>query len=59
MFDIGLPTSDDYYTVGGLILNTCHSIPTVGQTINVPPNFQFRFLKAVSNKITLVRLDVR
>ena len=59
MFDIGLPTSDDYYTVGGLILNTCHSIPTVGQTINVPPNFQFRILKAVSNKITLVRLDVR
>lgn len=59
MFDIGLPTSDDYYTVGGLILNTCHSIPTVGQTINVSPNFQFRILKAVSNKITLVRLDVR
>lgn len=59
LFDIGLPTSDDYYTIGGLILNTCHSIPAVGQTINVAPNFQFRILKAVSNKITLVRLDIR
>ena len=59
MFGLGLPIDDDYYTIGGLILKACHNIPSVGQTVTVPPNFQFKILKAVSNKITLVRLDIR
>lgn len=56
MFGLQLPLSDDYHTIGGLILSYYHSIPAIHQTITVPGGFEFKILKADRNKINLVML---
>lgn len=58
MFGLQLPLSDDYHTIGGLILSYYHSIPAIHQTITLPGGFEFRILKADRNKINLVILKV-
>ena len=58
LFDIELPVSDEYHTVGGLILQHYHSIPQPGDTIIVPENFEFTILKAAPGKIIQVRLHI-
>lgn len=56
-FDIGLPESDEYMTVGGFILNKYQSFPKVNEIIKID-KFSFRIIKVTSNKIELVKLKI-
>lgn len=56
-FGLDLPESDDYLTVGGLILNRYQSFPKLHEVISID-NYQFKIIKAVATKIELVRLKV-
>ena len=56
-FDLHLPESDDYVTIGGLILNAYQSFPKLNEVIKVGV-FQFRIIKMSATKIELVRLKV-
>lgn len=56
-FGLGLPESDDYLTVGGLILNRYQSFPKLHEVVEVD-NYQFKIIKVAATKIELVRLKV-
>lgn len=56
-FGLDLPESDDYLTVGGLILNRYQSFPKLHEVITVG-NYQFKIIKVTATKIELVRLKV-
>lgn len=56
-FGLHLPESDDYLTVGGLILNQYQSFPKLHEVIAVG-NYQFKIIKVTATKIELVRLKV-
>lgn len=56
-FGIGLPESDEYMTVGGLILHEYQSFPKLNEVI-VIGRFEFRILKSTMTKIELVKLKV-
>lgn len=56
-FGLDLPESDDYLTVGGLILNRYQSFPKLNEVIPID-NYQFKIIKAMATKIELVRLKV-
>ena len=58
LFGLQLPLSDDYHTIGGLILYYYHSIPAIHENILLPGGLEFRILKADRNKINLVMLKV-
>lgn len=57
MFNLDLPESENYMTVGGLILNEYQSFPKLHEVITIK-HFQFRILKVTSTKIELVKLKV-
>lgn len=57
MFDLDLPESDDYLTIGGLILHFYQSLPKLHEIITIE-KFQFKTLKVTTNKIELVRLNI-
>lgn len=57
LFDLELPESDDYMTVGGLILNAYQSFPKLHEVVKID-NFEFKILKNTMTKIELVRLKV-
>lgn len=56
-FGFDLPESDDYLTVGGLILNQYQSFPKLHELIRVG-RYQFKIIKVTVTKIELVRLKV-
>lgn len=56
-FGLELPESDDYLTVGGLILNQYQSFPKLHELVLVG-KYQFKIIKATPTKIELVRLKV-
>ena len=56
-FGLDLPESDDYLTVGGLILNRYQSFPKLHEVIAVD-KYQFKIIKVTATKIELVRLKV-
>ncbi len=56
-FDLDLPESDDYMTLGGLILHEYQSFPKLNEIIKIPP-FEFKIIKNTATKIELVRLKV-
>ena len=56
-FDLDLPESDDYLTVGGLILNQYQSFPKLHELVSVG-KYQFKIIKVAATKIELVRLKV-
>lgn len=56
-FGLDLPESDDYLTVGGLILNRYQSFPKLHEVIEVD-RYQFKIIKVTATKIELVRLKV-
>lgn len=56
-FGLDLPESDDYLTVGGLILNRYQSFPKLHEVISID-NYQFKIIKTMATKIELVRLKV-
>lgn len=57
IFDISLPESDDYMTIGGLILNYYQSFPKLNEIVTVG-QYEFKILKKTNTKIELVRLKV-
>ena len=57
LFDLELPESDEYQTVGGLILHHHQSIPKAHEIITLN-KFQFRMIKVTATKIELVKLKV-
>ena len=57
MFSLELPESDEYQTIGGLILHEYQSFPKAHEIITLG-KFQFRILKVTATKIELVKLKV-
>ena len=57
MFSLELPESDEYMTVGGLILHEYQSFPKLNEVIRIK-SFEFKILKNTATKIELVRLKV-
>lgn len=56
--DIELPESDDYKTVGGLILDRYQSFPKLNEIITVDNKFEFKIIKNTKTKIELVKLRI-
>ena len=56
-FGLNLPESDDYLTIGGLILNINQGFPKLNEIVSIAC-FHFRVIKMTSTKIELVRLKV-
>ena len=56
-FNLELPESDEYLTIGGLILNRYQSFPKLHEVIAVD-EYQFKIIKVTATKIELVRLKV-
>ena len=56
-FDLALPESDDYMTIGGLILNHYQSFPKLHEEVTIG-KFLFKIVKVTATKIELVRLKV-
>ncbi|KAA6351570.1 Hemolysin C [termite gut metagenome] len=56
-FGLNLPESEDYMTIGGLILNYNQSFPKLYESIQIE-NYQFKIIKTTATKIELVRLKV-
>lgn len=57
MFDLDLPESDEYMTVGGLILHEYQSFPKLNEVVKIG-NFEFKIMKNTMTKIELVRLKI-
>ena len=57
MFTLELPESDEYQTVGGLILHEYQSFPKLNEVVKIG-NFEFKIVKNTATKIELVRLKV-
>ena len=57
LFQLDLPESDDYMTLGGLILHFYQSFPKLNEVVRVG-RFEFKIVKNTATKIELVRLKV-
>ena len=57
LFDLDLPESDDYMTVGGYILHEYQSFPKLNEVIIIG-RYEFRIIKSTMTKIELVKLKV-
>jgi len=57
MFDLDLPESDEYMTVGGLILHEYQSFPKLNEVVEIG-QWEFKIVKNTATKIELVRLKV-
>ncbi len=57
LFDLELPESDDYMTIGGLILHEYQSFPKLNEVVTIG-RFEFKIIKNTMTKIELVRLKV-
>lgn len=55
---IDLPESDDYMTVGGLILDRYQSFPKLNEVVVVDEKFEFKIIKSTKTKIELVKLHI-
>ncbi|SFS34461.1 Hemolysin, contains CBS domains [Zhouia amylolytica] len=56
-YKLELPESENYDTIGGLIVNQIGEIPEKGEKIKID-NFQFKVLQATNTKIELLHLKV-
>ena len=57
MFGLELPESDEYKTIGGLILHEYQSFPKLNEVIKAG-RYEFKILKSTMTKIELVKLHV-
>ena len=57
MFDLELPESDEYMTLGGLILHEYQSFPKLNEIVKID-KFEFKIIKSTMTKIELVRLKI-
>lgn len=56
-FDLDLPESDQYLTIGGLILHKYQSFPKLNEIVKFD-KFEFKIMQKTTTKIVLVRLKV-
>lgn len=56
-FGIDLPESDEYMTIGGLILHEYQSFPKLNEVVKIG-KWEFKIVKNTATKIELVRLKV-
>ena len=57
LFDLGLEESDEYKTLGGLILHEYQSFPKLNEVVKIG-NMEFKIIKNTMTKIELVMLKV-
>ena len=57
LFDLELPESDEYMTLGGLILHEYQSFPKLNEVVKIG-HLEFKIIKNTQTKIELVRLKV-
>lgn len=57
LFGLELPESDDYLTIGGLILHRVQRFPKLNEVVSFD-NLEFKIVKNTSTKIELVRLRI-
>ena len=57
MFGLELPESDEYMTIGGLILHEYESFPKINEVVKTE-KYEFKIIKNTMTKIELVRLTV-
>ena len=57
MFNLNLPESDEYMTVGGLILHEYQSFPKLNEIVKIG-ELEFKIEKKTMTKIELVRLKI-
>lgn len=57
LFGLDLPESDEYMTVGGLILHEYQSFPKLNEVIRID-KYEFKIIKSTSRKIELVELHL-
>ena len=57
MFDLDLPESDEYMTLGGLILHEYQSFPKLNDVVKID-RYEFKIVKNTATKIELVRLNI-
>ncbi|MBO4851676.1 MAG: HlyC/CorC family transporter [Prevotella sp.] len=58
LFQLQLPESDEYMTIGGLILHDYQSFPKLNEVVTIG-QFQFKIIKNTMTKIELVKLIVK
>ena len=56
-YDLDLPESEEYMTLGGLILHEYQSFPKLNEQVRIG-RFEFKILKNTATKIELVRLKI-
>lgn len=56
-FDLDLPESDQYLTIGGLILHKYQSFPKLNEIVKFD-KFEFKIMQKTTTKIVLVRLKM-
>lgn len=56
-FNLDLPESDDYMTIGGLILNEFQSFPKLNEIVKIG-KYEFKIIKNTMTKIELVQLHI-
>lgn len=54
-FNLDLPESDDYQTIGGMILSFCQRFPQLNESVTIG-KFQIQIIKQRSTKIELIKL---
>ena len=57
MFSLDLPESDEYMTIGGLILHEYQSFPKLNEVVKFD-KYEFKIIKSTSRKIELVQLHI-
>ncbi|NND87857.1 MAG: CBS domain-containing protein, partial [Flavobacteriaceae bacterium] len=57
-YKLDLPESENYETLGGMIVNFTEGIPEQGEMVDMPP-YSFKILEVSNTKIELVELTVQ
>ena len=57
MFNLDLPESDEYMTIGGLILHEYQSFPKLNEIVKID-KYEFKIIKSTMTKIELVKLKI-
>ena len=57
MFDLDLPESDEYMTLGGWILHEYQSFPKLNEVVKID-HYEFKIVKNTATKIELVQLNI-
>ena len=58
MFNLDIPESDEYMTIGGFILHHFQTFPKLNEIVNID-KYEFKIIKNTQTKIELVKLKVK